>query len=104
MNGLNNSDFYFCELQKTDASGYSLKGALVEEGEVLLNACKTDWRKWNKRPEEIKTARICKMPAKCFYFLFEHVDRICQFGKRIQYVNCYLEKCRNSIQKAGSQY
>ena len=56
MNGLNNSDFYFCELQKTDASGYSLKGALVEEGEVLLNACKTDWRKWNKRPEEIKTA------------------------------------------------
>ena len=22
----------------------------------MLNACKTDWRKWNKRPEEIKTA------------------------------------------------
>ena len=65
MNGLNNSDFYFCELQKTDASGYSLKGALVEEGEVLLNACKTDWRKWNKRPEEIKTAGTIRSEYEC---------------------------------------
>ena len=64
MNGLNNSDFYFCELQKTDASGYSLKGALVEE-EVLLNACKTDWRKWNKRPEEIKTAGTIRSEYEC---------------------------------------
>lgn len=65
MNGLNNSDFYFCELQKTDASGYSLKGDLVEEGEVLLNACKTDWRKWNKRPEEIKTAGTIRSEYEC---------------------------------------
>ena len=35
MNGLNNSDFYFCELQKTNASSYSLKGDLVEEGECF---------------------------------------------------------------------
>ncbi|GAB6012412.1 glycoside hydrolase family 2 protein [Viscerimonas tarda] len=54
--GLNNSDFYFVELQNTDASKYGLAGDLVNEGEVLLNACNTDWRKWNKRPEEIKTA------------------------------------------------
>ena len=65
MHGLNNSDFYFCELQKADASNYSLKGAFVEEGEVLLNACKTDWRKWNKRPEEIKTAGTIRSEYEC---------------------------------------
>ena len=65
MHGLNNSDFYFCELQKTNASSYSLKGAFVEEGEVLLNACKTDWRKWNKRPEEIKTAGTIRSEYEC---------------------------------------
>jgi beta-galactosidase len=56
MTGLNNSDFYFCEIQGSDASRYSLSGKLVDEGQVLLNSCNTDWRKWNKRPEEIKTA------------------------------------------------
>ena len=30
MRGLNNSDFYFCELQKADACDYSLKGSLVK--------------------------------------------------------------------------
>lgn len=55
MRGLNNSDFYFCELQKGDACKYALSGTLVEEGDVLLNACPTEWRKWNKRAEEIKT-------------------------------------------------
>jgi beta-galactosidase len=54
--GLNNVDFYFCELQTSDASLYGLSGKLAEESEILLNACRTDWRKWNKRPEEIKTA------------------------------------------------
>lgn len=65
MRGLNNSDFYFCELQRADASEYSLKGALVEEGDVLLNACKTDWRAWNKRPEEIKTASTVRSEYEC---------------------------------------
>jgi beta-galactosidase len=60
MRGLNNSDFYFCELQNADASKYGMAGALVDEGEILLNACKTDWRKWNKRPEEIKTAAVVR--------------------------------------------
>lgn len=65
LRGLNNSDFYFCELQKADAARYSLKGAFVEEGEVLLHACKTDWRKWNKRPEEIKTAGTLRSENEC---------------------------------------
>ena len=32
---------------------------------VLLNACKTDWRKWNKRPEEIKTAGTIRSEYEC---------------------------------------
>ena len=60
MTGLQNADFYFCEDQKTDASQYSLKGTFVDEGEVLLRACKTDWRQWNLRPEEIKTAGLLR--------------------------------------------
>ncbi|MDR0395031.1 MAG: glycoside hydrolase family 2 [Tannerella sp.] len=56
MKGLRNSDFYFCEVQRADASLYGLAGPLADEAQVLLNACNTDWRKWNKRPEEIKTA------------------------------------------------
>ena len=63
--GFNNSDFYFCELQKADASKYSLSGDLVESGEVLLNACPTDWRAWNKRPEEIKTAGTLRSENEC---------------------------------------
>lgn len=63
--GLNNSDFYFCELQNADAAKYSLSGDFVEEGDVLLNACKTDWRCWNKRPEEIKTAGTIRSEYEC---------------------------------------
>lgn len=56
IRGLNNSDFYFCELQKGDASKYVMSGLLVDNGEIMLNACPTDWRSWNKRAEELKTA------------------------------------------------
>lgn len=65
VRGLNNSDFYFCELQKADASKYSLSGAFVDNGEILLNACRTDWRKWNKRPEEIKVAGTLRSENEC---------------------------------------
>jgi beta-galactosidase len=55
-----NSDFYFCEVQERAVSQYVLSGALVNEGIVLLNACPTDWRKWNKRAEELKTAAVLR--------------------------------------------
>ncbi|MDR0865890.1 MAG: glycoside hydrolase family 2 [Candidatus Symbiothrix sp.] len=60
MKGFVNSDFYFCEIQQEDASEYGLSGDFVAEGDVLLNACNTDWRRWNKRPEEIKTASLLR--------------------------------------------
>jgi len=60
MHGLLNSDFYFSEIQQDDVSSYSLKGSFVDEGIVLLNACNTDWRRWNRRPEELKTAAVLR--------------------------------------------
>ena len=65
MRGLNNSDFYFCEIQRHDASEYSLSGDFVNEGEVLLNACRTDWRAWNKRAEKLKTAAVLRSENEC---------------------------------------
>ena len=56
LRGMKNSDFYFCEIQQEESSMYGLAGDFVVEGEVLLSACNTNWRRWNKRPEEIKTA------------------------------------------------
>jgi beta-galactosidase len=58
--GMNNSDFYFCEVQQGDASEYGMSGDFAGNGEILLNACNTDWRRWNKRPEETKTASVLR--------------------------------------------
>ncbi|MDR2844452.1 MAG: glycoside hydrolase family 2, partial [Candidatus Symbiothrix sp.] len=55
-----NSDFYFCEVQSEEASSYGIKGLWAEEGEILLNACNTNWRKWNKQAEELKTAAVLR--------------------------------------------
>ncbi|MDR1610152.1 MAG: glycoside hydrolase family 2 [Candidatus Symbiothrix sp.] len=55
-----NSDFYFCEIQEKEVSQYGMTGNFVTEGEILLNACNTNWRKWNKQAEEIKTAAILR--------------------------------------------
>lgn len=85
MNGLGNSDFYFCELQNADASSYTLKGEFVREGDVLLNACKTDWRKWNKRPEELKTASVLRSEYECVVALPVFVEY--KDGESVYYVN-----------------
>ncbi|MDR1330566.1 MAG: glycoside hydrolase family 2, partial [Tannerella sp.] len=60
MAGMVNSDFYFCEIQNQDASRYGMTGRFVTEGDVLLRACNTDWRSWNKRAEELKTAAVVR--------------------------------------------
>lgn len=65
MSALQNSDFYFCEVQKEDASRFSISGRFASEGEVLLEACRTDWRKWNWRPEELKTAAVLRSENEC---------------------------------------
>ena len=60
MRNMINSDFYFCEIQQDEVSSYGLKGNFADEGMILLNACNTNWRKWNKRPEELKTAAVLR--------------------------------------------
>jgi beta-galactosidase len=55
-----NSDFYFVEIQRNDVSQWGMAGDFVREGEVLLEACNTDWRRWNQRPEELKTASVLR--------------------------------------------
>ncbi|MBP9993200.1 MAG: glycoside hydrolase family 2, partial [Bacteroidales bacterium] len=63
--GLGNSDFYFCALQRSDVSKYTLKGEFVENGKVLLNACRTEWRSWNWRGEDAKTASVLRSENEC---------------------------------------
>lgn len=58
--GMTAKDFYFCESQNFDASEWSLSGKAVDEGEVLLRACRADWRKWNRRAEDMKTAALLR--------------------------------------------
>ncbi len=58
--GMTAKDFYFCESQNLDTSEWSLSGKAVDEGEVLLRACRADWRKWNRRAEDMKTAALIR--------------------------------------------
>ncbi len=65
VRGLFNSDFYFCELQRGDAAKFSLGGEWIRSAEVEVEACRTDWREWNKRAEEMKTAAIIRTENEC---------------------------------------
>jgi len=37
---------------------YGLSGEIVQKGKVILEACNTDWSRWNSRPEYLKTAAV----------------------------------------------
>jgi beta-galactosidase len=37
------SELYFTESLKQELTEYGLKGELVEKGEILIEACKTNW-------------------------------------------------------------
>ena len=63
--GLANSDFYFCEVQRRSAARIALDGASVRDGKVILRACRADWRRWNKRPEDYKTAALIRSERDC---------------------------------------
>lgn len=60
VSGLKHSDFYFSEIQTTPVMTYGLTGPFVEQGVVILAACDTDWRRWNKVAEPIKTAEVLR--------------------------------------------
>jgi beta-galactosidase len=58
--GLDHSDFYFCEIQKTPVMEHGLAGPFVEKGRVVLTACDTNWMRWNKVEESVKTAAVLR--------------------------------------------
>ncbi len=60
LNGLNNSDFYFTEIVEQMPMKYGIAGDVVKHSNVLLEACNTDWKTWNHRPEYIKTSAVLR--------------------------------------------
>ncbi len=58
FNGESNSSYYFCEDYDGYISKYTIGGSIIKNSDVLLEACNTDWRKWNYQPETIKTAKV----------------------------------------------
>jgi beta-galactosidase len=57
---LDNKDFYFSELVKQPVMRNGLSGEIVKKGEVILEACNTDWNHWNGHGENIKTAAVVR--------------------------------------------
>ena len=55
---LDNKDFYFTELTRQPVMQYGLSGEIVRGGMIILEACQTDWSRWNSRPEYLKTAAV----------------------------------------------
>ena len=54
-------EMYFTEDTSCNvAMRYAIEGELVNKGKALLKACPTDWRQWNFRGEDDKTARIIR--------------------------------------------
>ncbi|WP_183576829.1 glycoside hydrolase family 2 protein [Mucilaginibacter sp. X5P1] len=60
INGLGNADFYFSEISDKPIMNYGLSGELIKHSTILLDACNTDWRTWNKRAEYLKTAAVLR--------------------------------------------
>ncbi len=60
VSGMEHSNFYFSEIQKTPVMEYGLDGAFVEHGQVILAATDANWLRWNKKPESIKTSALLR--------------------------------------------
>ncbi len=60
IDGLGNADFYFSEVSDKPIMTYGLSGELIKHSDILLAACNTDWRTWNKRAEYLKTAAVLR--------------------------------------------
>jgi beta-galactosidase len=60
LQGLNNAEFYFSELlaRGKTAMNYGLAGDFTHKAATILEACGTNWQKWNYQPETTKTANV----------------------------------------------
>ena len=60
INALGNSDFYFDEISREPMMNYGLSGHFTDNSKILLKACNTDWRRWNNKPEYMKTGSVIR--------------------------------------------
>ena len=58
--GLTAADLYFSEMRPPEVVDYTIGGPVLTGGRVVLEACNTDWLKWNKQPEYAKTAMVVR--------------------------------------------
>lgn len=58
--GLTAADFYLSEKQESPVMVKGLAGEFVEQGSVILEACNSDWGRWNGQPEYTKTAALLR--------------------------------------------
>lgn len=58
LNGQSNASLYFTEITKNPISTKTIGGRWTGNANVILEACNTDWRKWNYQPENVKTAMV----------------------------------------------
>lgn len=58
LTGLENKDFYFTELIRQPVMNYGFGGELAKHGTVLVEACNTNWARWNSQAEYLKTAAV----------------------------------------------
>lgn len=60
MQGLSHADFYFSELLARDKSAmqYGMEGDFIYKATPVLNACNTEWQRWNYRAETSKTGDV----------------------------------------------
>jgi Glycosyl hydrolases family 2, sugar binding domain/Glycosyl hydrolases family 2, TIM barrel domain/Glycosyl hydrolases family 2 len=55
---LEHKDFYFTEMITEPVMHFGLSGVLLQHATVLLEACDTDWSRWNGKAEYLKTAAV----------------------------------------------
>jgi Glycosyl hydrolases family 2, sugar binding domain/Glycosyl hydrolases family 2/Glycosyl hydrolases family 2, TIM barrel domain len=55
---LDNAGLYFADGDDWRQMSYGLGGEFVEHSQVILDATKADWRRWNYKAEPVKTASL----------------------------------------------
>ncbi len=58
VNDESSESFYFSELTKKTVSTVAIGGEWMKKAELILEACNTDWHKWNYQGEDVKTAKV----------------------------------------------
>jgi len=54
----NHASLYYSELTKEPVSTISIGGEWVQDANLILEACNTDWLRWNYNGEDVKTANV----------------------------------------------